>query len=123
MAIVKFTQHSGYYYTDWDGDMSGEYVPLVEYLELKQGFVNTPKETNAGWNETCNATRKTGEVIEHTLEGKITELKALIQRVIEMRSDLHDDEEFTSNPFLSPFKNIQSPELIQLLEDCQEAIA
>lgn len=35
--IVKFTQHSGYtyYYTDWDGDMSGEYVPLAEYHELQ----------------------------------------------------------------------------------------
>ena len=45
MTIVKFTQHSGYYHTDWDGDMSGEYVPLAEYQALKTHMESLAKET------------------------------------------------------------------------------
>lgn len=39
MTIVKFTQHTGYtyYYTDWDGDMSGEYVSFYKIAkEIKK---------------------------------------------------------------------------------------
>ncbi len=71
MTIVKFTQHSGYtyYYTDWDGDMSGEYVPLAEYLEL------------------LNLINELGEkdVQNRLLIGK---LKALIQRAIDIKPNL-----------------------------------
>ncbi len=45
MTIVKFTQHSGYYHTDWDGDMSGEYVPLAEYQALKTHMESLAKES------------------------------------------------------------------------------
>ena len=78
----------GYHVIGPNEDMSGEYVPLAEYQKLKRSFTNELRETNDSWNRTCDSTRKTGEVIEHTLEGKITELKALIQRVVD--SNIYD---------------------------------
>ncbi len=47
MTIVKFTQHSGYtyYHTDWDGNMSGEYVPLADYQALKTHMESLAKES------------------------------------------------------------------------------
>ena len=67
MTIVKFTQHSGYtyYHTDWDGDMSGEYVPLTEYQDLKTHMESLTKESY--------------------------ELKGLLRRVINIGPEVFDD--------------------------------
>ncbi len=67
MTIVRFTQHSGYtyYYTDWDNNMSGEYVPLTEYQELKTHMESLAKESY--------------------------ELKGLIQRILNFSPPLIDD--------------------------------
>ena len=65
MTIVKFTQHSGYYHTDWDGDMSGEYVPLADYQALKTHMESLAKESY--------------------------ELKGLIRRVIYIGPEIYDN--------------------------------
>jgi len=105
--IVKFTWDVLNGWTcDKSPSMSGEYVPLAEYQELRGQYQELADNSN--------------DAIQSLVKQR-SKLQALIQRVVELSPDLYDEEEFTPNPFLSPFVYVQSPELKQLLADCKEA--
>lgn len=100
MTIVKFNQHSGYtyYYTDWNGDMSGEYVPLAEYQEA------------------INLVNELGEKdVQNRLQ--IDKLKVLIHLRAELGLNIFDLVWFDD------YQTDTSPKLKQLLADCQEGVA
>ncbi len=98
-TIVKFTysewpmRFGGYECNKLGGKMSGEYVPLAEYHKIFDDAVELAKQ--------------------------VEKLKALIQRVIDM--NLTDSLKW-SPVILGATEGYQSPELIQLLKDCQEAL-
>jgi len=105
MTIVKFTQHSGYmyYYTDWDGNMSGEYVPLAEYQELRSQYQGLADSSN--------------DAIQSLVKQR-SELQALIQRVIKVGDDLFSDPELNPNWHWKDYLM----ELDKLVVDCREAL-
>lgn len=108
MTIVKFTQHSDYtyYYTDWDGDMSGEYVPLAEYQALQAQYRELGDSSN--------------DAIQSLVKQR-SKLKALIQRVVEIGPNLSDSLRWSVR-LLGATEGYKSPELDQLLLDCQEVV-
>ncbi len=96
-TIIKFVRyHEGVadsYACDWPGNATGEYVPLAEYNALRSE---------------CD--KIADERLEQAM--RTNELKALIKRVIEIGPRL-DDSDIVEG---------QTPVLIQLLKDCQDAI-
>ncbi len=96
-TIIKFVRyHEGVadsYACDWPGNATGEYVPLVEYQELRRNF----KDIDEAYGSTMR---------------DLLRLEALVKRVIEIGPRL-DDFDIVEG---------QTPILIQLLKDCQDVI-
>lgn len=106
-TIVKFTLALGHipvyrYWSDTPNDASGDYVSLAEYQEV------------------INLVNELGEKdVQNRLQ--VDKLKALIQRVNEIGPKLTDSLKW-SVKLLGATEGHKSSKLIQLLEDCQNAL-
>jgi len=125
--IVRFNLHSGYtyYYTNWDGDMSGEYVPLAEYqdaINLINELGEKDVQNHLKIEKLQAQYRELGDSSNNAIQSLVkqrSELHALIQRVLDIEEDLNDDQVW--NTFYG-YVAAKSDELEQLLKDCQEVL-
>lgn len=107
-TIIKFTYPLGCfdgYKCDRRGDLSGEYVPVAEYIELQATLLQEQDKLSQALSNGLNP----------YLQTETAALRALIQRVVEIGPKLTDIA-------LDGVESGTSPELTQLLKDCEAVV-